>query len=154
MNERRMIRMGLAALVVVVLVGFGISGLQQSAWSQGYMLGLAAGGGEGDALSHYLLVSAGRHGPIAGGFATLFHFGFLLFGLFFVAKMLRMISWRMAGGPEGWARHSRHHKGCHGMSPWHREEEHDDSEAESKPVTSEQSATPDTAPVQDPPAEK
>ena len=60
MSEHRMVRFGLAALVIVLLLGAGAASLQQSAWSQGYMMGLIAGNDEGDALSQYVLYNSGR----------------------------------------------------------------------------------------------
>ena len=119
-----MVRFGIAALVIVLLLGVGAASIQQSAWSEGYMMGLIAGNGEGDALSQYVLYNSGRSPSMAGAIGGLFKVGLLLFGLLFVAKfffgMAHMRRWQMAGGPDGggWQPGFRRHG-----PPWCRPQE-------------------------------
>lgn len=122
MSEHRMMRFGIAALVVVLLLVAGAGAVQQSAWSQGYMMGLIAGGGEGDALSQYVLYNSGRGsslGGIVGGFFrfALFFFGLMLAAKFFFGMAFRR-RWQMAGGPEGDWKGWQHHG-----PPWCRQDE-------------------------------
>ena len=134
MSEHRMIRFGIAALVIVMLLGAGAASMQQSAWSEGYMMGLIAGNGEGDALSQYVLYNSGRSPSLAGGIGAFFKFGLLLFGLAFAAKfffgMAHMRRWQMAGGPEGseWQPGFRRHG-----PPWCRSQEETAGEQPAQP---------------------
>ena len=101
-------RFGLIALITILILGFGGSAIQQSAWSQGYVAGLAAGGGGGDALSQYVLYNSRPGGP-SSGFGILLILGLGIFLLFSAGKFMRMRAWRMAGGTEGGK----------GRAPWH-----------------------------------
>ena len=119
MNENKMLKAALVGLVLLIFLGMGASSLQQSAWSQGYMMGLLSGGGESAAqLAPYAMYGHGFHGgfSIIGSF-----FRFIMF-LFLIAigfKFLRFWSWRMgmAGGPGG--------PGGHRGGDWHRYWHHD-----------------------------
>lgn len=132
MSEHRMVRFGIAALVIVLLLGVGAASIQQSAWSEGYMMGLIAGNGEGDALSQYVLFNSGRSLSMTGAIGGLFKVGLLLFGLLFVARfffgMAHMRRWQMAGGPDGgeWQPGFRRHG-----SPWCRSQ---DEASDKQPV--------------------
>ena len=105
MSEHRLVRFGLAALVIVLLLGAGAASLQQSAWSEGYMMGLIAGNDGGDALSQYVLYNSGRSPSAGGAIGGFFKIGLLIFGLLFIGKfffgMAYMRRWQMAGGPDG-----------------------------------------------------
>jgi len=93
-------RFGLIALIAVLLLGFGGRAIQQSAWSDGYVAGLAAGGAGGDALSQYVLYNSRPGGPSAGLIFLLFlGLGALL--LFSAGRRMRMRHMRMAGAAEG-----------------------------------------------------
>lgn len=105
MSEHRILRFGSAALVIVLLLGAGAASLQQSAWSEGYMMGLIAGNDGGDASSQYVLYNSGRSPSLPGAIGGFFKIGLLIFGLLFIAKfffgMGHIRRWQMAGGPEG-----------------------------------------------------
>ncbi len=116
MSEHRIVRFAVIALVAIVLLGTGISSLQHSAWSEGYMMGLIAGGSDGDALSQYVLYNNGRPAAIGGGVGAIFRFGFVLFGLLFIAKMFRMWAWHKDANGD----HS--HPGRRHGGPWCRED--------------------------------
>jgi hypothetical protein len=123
-----MIRFGVAALVLVLILVAGAGAIQQSAWSQGYMMGLVAGGGEGDALSQYVLYNSGRGlgiGHVIGGF---FKVGLIFIGLILLAKFVFGMGyirrWHMAGGPGGEHHHGWHHHG----PPWGRPQKDTESE--------------------------
>lgn len=112
-REHGLMRVGIVALIAVVLLAFGVSALQQSSWSQGYMTGLMAGG-DSEALAQYVLYNNRTVGHSSGfGFLWLLAIGF--FALMAAGKFMRMRTWRMAGGPENteW-RAPWHHRG----SPW------------------------------------
>jgi hypothetical protein len=94
------LRFGLIALVAILILGFGGNAIQQSAWSQGYVAGLAAGGAGGDALSQYVLYNSRPSGPPSGLIFLLF-LGLGGFLLFSAGKRMRTRHMRMAGGPEG-----------------------------------------------------
>lgn len=133
-GEHRLMRIGIIALVVVVLLGFGSMAIQQSAWSQGYLTGLVAGGGDGDTLAQYVLYSNRGVGHSTGfGFVWLLALGLFLF--FAIGKFMRMRAWQMTGGAASgdWPQHGRH-----GGPPWRRP----CPEPESQPQTESQPTTP------------
>lgn len=115
-REHGLMRIGIIALIVIAMLGFGAMSIQQSAWSQGYITGLIAGDGGSDAVAQYVLYN-GRtfgHGSTFG-FFWLLAIGF--FGFMMVGKFMRMRAWHMAGGPENvdWQQQWRH-----GGPPWRR----------------------------------
>ncbi len=134
MSEHRMVRFGIAALVIVLLLGVGAASIQQSAWSEGYMMGLIAGNGQGDALSQYVLYNSGRSPSLAGAIGGLFKVGLLLFGLLFVARfffgMAHIRRWQMAGAPDGqeWQPGFRRHG-----PPWCRSQDESAGEQTGQP---------------------
>ena len=114
-EEQRLMRVGVIALIVILLLGFGSSALQQSAWSQGYMMGLMAGG-DGDALAQYVLYNSRTGGGFPGfGFLWLLAIGAFLFVV--AGKFMRMLAWRAAGGSEDMAWSPRWHQAG---PPWRR----------------------------------
>ena len=64
----KLVRIGIVVLIGALLLGLVVSSVQQAAWSQGYALGLIAGGGQGDTLSQYLLYNNGALGNSGPGF--------------------------------------------------------------------------------------
>ena len=133
------VRFGLIALVAILLLGFGGMAIQQSAWSQGYVAGLAAGGSGGDALSQYVLYNSRPSGPPAG-LIFLLILGLGAFALFSAGKRMRMRHMRMVGAAEGegwrppWG---------DGPPPWtkHWGPPCGETESRSRPQTSEADAT-------------
>ncbi len=107
----KLVRIGIVVLIAALLLGLVVSSVQQAAWSQGYALGLIAGGGQGDTLSQYLLYNNGALGNSGPGFGGFLFIGLLIFGFFALMRMGRMAMWRSRGGPGGepWGRW-----GCHG----------------------------------------
>ncbi len=102
----KLVRIGIVVLVGALLLGLAVSSIQQAAWSQGYALGLIAGGGQGDTLSQYLLYNNGALGNSGPGFGGFLFIGLMIFGFFALMRMGRMAMWRSRGGPggEAWGR--------------------------------------------------
>lgn len=117
MSERKMIRAAIAGLLVIVLLSFGVSHIQQSAWSQGYMTGLLTAGGDTSTLAPLLAYGRG-FGPMHAGIGFLggiLKLGFFLFFFAMLAKFFGFFVWRMRGeGKSGW--HKGWHHGHHGSN--------------------------------------
>lgn len=106
---RKFIGVAVLLLVGALIMGAAFSGIRaEAAWSQGYAMGLMAGGDGGDALTQYLLYNGGALGRSGHGPGGFFGVLLLIFGFIAVAKIGRMWMWRMHGGPEAW-RHGWHH---------------------------------------------
>ncbi len=119
-HPSKLIRIGIAALLALLLVGAVTTNVRQAAWSQGYALGLIAGSDGGDALSQYLLYNNGAPGWGAQGRggppAAFFVIGLLIFSFFAVTRLARMgMMGRMAGEP--WGASASRRPG----PPWHTE---------------------------------
>jgi len=150
-RERGLMRVGVIALIAVVLLGFGGMAIQQSAWSQGYVAGLVAGGDGGDALAQYVLYNSRSAGRLPG-FGIFLILGMGFFFLLSAGKFMRMRAWRMAGGPEGgegqrpwrggpppWAAHWQRHCGESQAQPRTPEPEAGAVPAETSGVTNDES---------------
>ena len=93
----KLVRLGIVVLIGALLLGLVVSSVQQAAWSQGYALGLIAGGGQGDTLSQYLLYNNGALGNSGPGFGGVLFIGLIIFGFFALMRMGRMAMWRSRG---------------------------------------------------------
>lgn len=96
-GERSLMRAGVIVLIAILLLGFGAMSIQQTAWTQGYLTGLVAGGAGGDGIAHYALYNS-RGGFPGLGLFWLLGLGFLFFMI--AGKFMRMRAWHMAGGPQ------------------------------------------------------
>lgn len=108
-------------IIWVVLLIIGLLALGGYAgWSQGYMMDLAAGGGEGARVAPYPPFAFG-YGffPLFFGLGIFFKLAFFLLIFLFIAKIFRFWTWRTAGGPPGeyWGRRHGH------RPPWYSDEE-------------------------------
>ena len=110
-DKRILVRVAIGVLVGIVLLSSLAGGIRQAGWNEGFLVGLVAGNGDGQALAPYLAYqtshgwNSGGLGLIGGLFKLLF-FGFLLMTLF---KVIGFWRWRMHGRSADW-----HHHG-----PWH-----------------------------------
>ncbi len=111
----KLVRIGIVVLIGALLLGLVVSSVQQAAWSQGYALGLIAGGGQGDTLSQYLLYNNGALGNSGPGFGGVLFIGLMIFGFFALMRMGRMAMWRSRGGPGGPGGEPWGRWGCQGM---------------------------------------
>lgn len=124
MHQRRLLPALLAALIVLGLIFMAGSSVQRSAWTEGYLTGLAASGQDG-AIVPYAL--AQPRGPsILGGLALTFGLGLLLLVLVVpmvaAGRFLRLWAWRGAGRPgvDDWIPSWQRHRGtkCDWFGPW------------------------------------
>ena len=115
MPRERLILVGIGALLILGLIFGAVSGMQRSAWMEGYTMGqlTAAAAAKGAvapvaALAPYAVGGfAPHHGPGFGGFFFLLIFGGIAF--FIVSRMIHMARWRawamqqggFPGGPQG-----------------------------------------------------
>ncbi|MCB0114873.1 MAG: hypothetical protein KDD84_12320, partial [Caldilineaceae bacterium] len=120
MLQKRIPAWTLIAVVAAVLLIFGIgSAIHSAGWSDGFMMGLMAGGNvDGGSLAPYLAYQNG-HGwqgsGIGGFFGGLFRFLFFLFMIVLFFRLLGFLRWRMGGrGPWHHHRHGWHHGDHHG----------------------------------------
>ena len=130
MSHQRFPWLALAALIVVGLLIAGGTAIHRRGWTQGYVMGRLAAGGEDGAAGPYLPYGyPGRHvgfAPALCGLGPLLTVGLLLLALVAAGRLFRFRAWKKAAGPEGerWARHwARHWR--HGPTPpwcWGREE--------------------------------
>lgn len=111
-KKRAKFLIGIIAVLGAVMLLSG--GIQHAAWSNGYLAGLSASGGEiatVAARSHHYGHGFGHGFGIIGG---LFKLGILLLTFLFLAKMVGLLTWRHAGqggGPafkKRWAKHWPH----------------------------------------------
>ena len=127
MHQRRLLPALLAALIVLGLIFMAGSSVQRSAWTEGYLTGLAASGQDG-AIVPYALAQP-RSPSILGGFALAFGLGLLLLVLVVpmvaAGKFLGLWAWRGAGRPGGedWIPSWQRHRGamCDWFGPWQSE---------------------------------
>lgn len=116
----RFLSFALVALLVIGLLVFGVSTMQRNAWTQGYLMGQAAAGGDGTAGFALAPAMAYGHGFGAPGFgllACLLPLGLLAFLVFAVGGFFRHKAWHGAGGPpDHWRQHW-----SHGAGPWRQE---------------------------------
>jgi len=150
MSHKRFLPVALTALIVIGLLIMGGSAIYRNGWSQGYMTGrLAAGGDDGAALPYAPYGLPGRyHGfsPFLCCLGPVFTVGLLFLLLIAVGKFFRFWAWKKADGPEGrnWAKHwSEHWHRHHGpMPPWCWEKPSPEEADEVKPdVESEEAET-------------
>ena len=121
MNEQRLKRFAIPAVIGLVLVGVIGSMAYQSGWSQGYMLGLLTSGRENaTAVAPYVM-----HGHHFGFFGGIFRFFFTLLFIGFIFKALRCLFWRMNG-------HKGHHPGW-GNGSWGEGSQGGDGQSEGGP---------------------
>jgi len=123
MFHKRFLAVAVVALIVLGLLFAAGSAIQRSAWSQGYMMGRLAAGGEDGAVAPYALYGPGYPGGRSMcGLGPILTVGTLLVLLAVVGKFFRFRAWRKADGPEGerWARHWAEHWRRHHdhSSPW------------------------------------
>ncbi|MEZ4769426.1 MAG: hypothetical protein R2844_13490 [Caldilineales bacterium] len=106
-------------LILIVVIGLFVVGGQsgrQDAWTQGYLTGLAAAGGQDGAAIPYALAMQNRSsGP--GFFGVILGFGLLALLFMAVMRGMRYWMWQSAGGPggeEGYRSRQRHGpwRGC------------------------------------------
>lgn len=117
MFGRRIVGLGLLALLICGLLTISGLGTYRAGWSQGYVNGSIAAGGEEGAAAPLRGYGPGYgYGfgpwPFFFGIGLFFKFGLLLLLFLMFAKFLSFGFWRMAGGPKGkyWAKH-RHRWG-------------------------------------------
>lgn len=96
----KLVRIGIAVLLGVLIFSLVLSNVQQAAWSQGYALGLMAGADQSDALSQYLLYNNGFPGSRGPGFGAIFFVGLLIVGFLSFMRMARMAMWRSHSGSD------------------------------------------------------
>ena len=144
MSNKRLLILGLAALIVVGLLFIAGSTVYRSGWSQGYMMGrLAAGGDDGAGVPYmpYSPAYSGRGLGVSLCCAGPLLIAGLLFLLFFGIRFSSFRAWKMAGGPEGerWAEHWRRHHHHHVPFGWWAgpPSEKESGEAESKETEAE-----------------
>jgi hypothetical protein len=157
MTEHKWFKPAVIAIVVIALIVMGASAIQRSAWSQGYMMGQLAAGGEEGAVAPYAPYYPGgrgfgyypgHHGSFLGGIFKIVMVGFFVFLIF---KLLRRHAWKKAywhkyskmkgegPPPEHWARHWQGH-----MPPWFWGEAKPEEEAD-QPAEEEAEAEADEA---------
>ncbi|MDY6874823.1 MAG: hypothetical protein SWK90_01270 [Chloroflexota bacterium] len=116
----------LAALIVIGLLVVGGAAVYRTGWSQGYMTGQSATGGEEIVTAPYAPHGFGYPGRHFGFPPFLFGAGLLRIGLFVlllgvIGRIFHFRAWRMACGPQGryWAGHRRwpHGPMPHGHMP-------------------------------------
>jgi hypothetical protein len=103
MSTSQIPRWAIVGLALLVLFGIGAAA-HSAGWSQGYTLGLLAGGASGDSLTPYLVYRGGHGFHPFGFFGGIFRFAFFFLLLALILKFLGCARWRMQG---------EHH------SPWH-----------------------------------
>lgn len=126
----------IAGVALVGLLLLMMGGIQHAAWSQGYMAGITAAGGE----AANVVARGGHHAHGFGIIGGIFRLGFFILMFIFFAKVFRMIMWRAFGhkGRAAFARHWAHHgpPGRHyaekfgSHAPWNRSNE--DAQADSQ----------------------
>lgn len=125
MSHKRFLTAVLAAVLVVGLLIVGGSAIRQSAWSQGYMMGQLAAGGDGAVAPYAPYGYPGRffgYSSSLCGVGPLFTLGLLFLLFVVVGKAFRFWAWKKVSGPEGerwakhWAEHWRRHHGH--RPPW------------------------------------
>lgn len=103
-------------LILIVLIGlFAIGGQsgRQDAWTQGYLTGLAAAGGQdGSAIPYALAMQNRSAGP--GVFGVIIGFGLLALLFMAVMRGMRYWMWQSAGGPGS----EEGYRGRHRHGPW------------------------------------
>ncbi len=128
MTKRRFWMAPLSALIIIALLALGGWAIHRATWSQGYVMGQLAAGGEGGALLPYApYVPHGFGRP-----PLLLTIGLIVLLLIVIGKIFRFWAWsrfaeprmaaarhwKMATGPHGehWAKHWHEHHGH--MPPW------------------------------------
>lgn len=105
MDEQRLKRFAVPAIIGLVLVGIVGSMAYQSGWSQGFTLGLLTSGREGAAaVAPYMMHGGHMYGGHFGFFGGILRFFFALLFIGFIFKAVRCLFWRMGG-------HGGHHGG-------------------------------------------
>jgi hypothetical protein len=149
-SHGRFLVVALGVLLVIGLLIAGGSAIRRSAWSQGYMMGrLAAGGDDGEVVPYAPYGYPGSHlrpSLFLCGVGPLFAVGLLFLLLVGAGKFFRFRAWREAGGPqdEGWARHWHP---PHGPMPpwcWGREKASEEQAEEAEPDVETGSAEPES----------
>ena len=120
MDRRALVALVVAIGVALLIFGGVASGIRQSGWNEGFLVGMLSSGGTaegGQALNPYLAArgygghSWGWH-PLGfiGGFFHFLFFGFLLMAFF---RFMACRRWAHHGGHPGgpWAHHPGHHWG-------------------------------------------
>lgn len=103
MFGRHFLGKALVGLLVIVLLVGGVSAAQRNAWTQGYMVGRAAAGGDGGARTPLLPYGyPGYARPHFGGFGVIFGIGLLALLFLGAGRAFRRQAWAMHGGPHGW----------------------------------------------------
>jgi hypothetical protein len=142
MSQKRFLTVGLAALIIVVcLLVVGGTAIYRGGWSQGYMMGRLAAGGDDGAIAPYALYGYPRShfglSPFLCG-AGLFVLLLVVMGQFFRFRAWKMVA--REGWPKGghWAKHWHRHHGPmpHGPMPpwcWGREEPSEEEAEKTEP---------------------
>ena len=108
-------------LILIVVIGLFVIGgqaRQQDAWTQGYLTGLAAAGGQdGAAIPYALAMQNQRSGP--GFFGVIFGLGVLWMLFMVTMRAFRHAAGRAGTGAPGedWMRHWQRHGRWRGCGP-------------------------------------
>lgn len=104
MDKRTLVRLGVAAVIGILLFSAMASGIHQAGWNQGFTAGLLASGGDNaKAVAPYLAYQNG-YGPHGGGghgiglIGGIFRFLFFGFLIMVVVKFFAFRRWRMHNG--------------------------------------------------------
>ncbi len=116
-----MFRRGILKVLVIALLLMGALMVGSYAgWSQGYMMGLAAGSGvEGSAVVPYGMPYGYGYGfhPFFWGIGLFFKFAFFFLFFMMIVKFFGFWAWHKAGGPAGhWGKHRHWHSET--CPPW------------------------------------
>jgi hypothetical protein len=104
----------LTTLVVIGLLIIGGFAIHRIGWSQGYVAGQLAAGGEEGAAAPYAPYSFGHPGryfgfaPFPFGAGLFLTVGLLILLLIGIGRIFRFWAWRMTGGPQGQYWHRPH----------------------------------------------
>ena len=132
-HEIRPVKFIVAGLVIIGLLIAG-NAIQNSAWTQGYTMGLLSASADSAELAPYLLYRTVQGPHMAGGlFGGILKLGFLLLLALGIFKLFGSAYRHKHGGPPAWMRHH--------CPPW----EQEDGPSETPPVDptdSPQSPTP------------
>jgi hypothetical protein len=106
MFPRRMLFIGIAALVVFAIFGTVISNVQRDAWTQGYLVGQLSAQGDGKAAALAPLAYGGGYpgmygGPHFGGIGLVFLLGFGFLAFMGFSRFMMWRYWMSQRGPEG-----------------------------------------------------
>lgn len=117
MHKKRRIKFVVIAIAAFALIMAVSGNAQHAAWTQGYLSGVVAAGGDSAAIAPALAHAGYGHHGFHGGFGIIggiFKLGLFFLMFAFFAKMFGFMMWRLAGrtgGPpwmRGYGRHWAH----------------------------------------------